>query len=192
MLGQRLTSTCLQGGTEPSGFFTVSLQISTGTAAQGWDALASGLGSRLPDLCPLALGFLYPRNHPPCPADPTPDAWGGKRSPEPERRDAHAGPAAPTPERGSADARARARLAHTHRRAAARAAQGQRFHAPCTPRRPGAAAPAVPARPFWGASPQPVSAESPYGRSVSRAEPGAFHQPRSPRAPVGALRPPRA
>lgn len=94
MLGQRLTSTCLQGGTEPSGFFTVSLQISTGTAAQGWDALASGLGSRLPDLCPLALGFLYPRNHPPCPADPTPDAWGGKRSPEPERRDAHAGPAA--------------------------------------------------------------------------------------------------
>lgn len=38
MLGQRLTSTCLQGGTEPSGFFTVSLQISTGTAAQGWDA----------------------------------------------------------------------------------------------------------------------------------------------------------
>lgn len=45
--------------------------------------LASALGSWLPSLCPLALGFLHPRNHPPCPADPTPDAWGGKRSPEP-------------------------------------------------------------------------------------------------------------
>lgn len=46
MLGQRLTSTCLQGGTEPSGFFTVSLQISTGTAAQGWDALQNENGGR--------------------------------------------------------------------------------------------------------------------------------------------------
>lgn len=36
--------TDLQGGTEPSGF-TVSLEVSTGTAAQGWDALQNENGA---------------------------------------------------------------------------------------------------------------------------------------------------
>lgn len=37
--------TDLQGGREPSGFFTVSLEVSTGTAAQGWDALQNENGA---------------------------------------------------------------------------------------------------------------------------------------------------